>query len=312
MAARPSRRLTAHRGSTVALAAAVTATIALVSLATGRMAHAGDNDFRLNATSADNAGLLFQATPDGRFEPLDNEWRSLVTQLGYVFSPKLMSPAETLGHAGFSVGAIWSGTFVSGKKSFWQITDRGQRTGRGASLLQTLQLDVRKGLPFSFEIGANVMWLVDSQLLAPGLELRWALQEGYRYIPDLAVRGSVNQMVGNRDMRLTTAGVDIVISKSFGVLGVLNLAPYASWSFLFIAANSRVIDPTPTTENDPDKNFIFRSVRPGASLNHKLTFGLRTLYAMLNFSVQGELQAFSEGRTFGPVGAITTKLGLDF
>lgn len=286
--------------------------VAWFALGAATVARAGDNDFRLNATGSDNAGLLFQSTADGRFEPLDGEWRSLVTQLGYVFSPKLMSPAETLGHAGFSVGAIWSGTFVSGDKAFWQVTERGQRTGRGAKLLQTLQLDVRKGLPFSFEIGANVMWLVDSQLLAPGLDVRWALQEGYRYIPDLAVRGSVNQMVGNRDMRLTTAGVDVVLSKSFGVLGVLNLAPYASWSFLFIAANSRVIDPTPTTENDPDKNFIFRSVRPGTSLNHKLTLGLRTLYAMLNISIQGEIQAFSEDRTFGPVGALTTKLGLDF
>ena len=70
-------------------------------------------------------------------------------------------------------------------------------------------------------------------------------------------------MVGNRDMRLTTAGVDIVISELPASSASSTSPP--SWSFLFIAA-SRVIDPTPTTENDPlTRTFIFRSVRPGAS-----------------------------------------------
>jgi hypothetical protein len=281
------------------------------------VAEAGDNDFELNA-SKNGQGLLFTQS-GGRYEPLDTQWRSLVTQLGYVFSPRLATPAETLGHSGFHVGAIWSGTFVSGDEPYWQVTERGQRE-QANSFLQTLQLDVRKGLPFSFEVGANLMWLVESELFAPGLEVRWAIHEGFAYAPDFGVRGSVNHMVGNRDMLLTTAGVDAVVSKSFGLLGMVNIAPYASWSFLFIAASSRVIDPTPTIEvnnggrgldADLVNNFVFSEVSATSKLHHKLTLGVRTLYYVLNISVQGEFQ-MADGGVFGSVATISTKLGLDF
>jgi hypothetical protein len=171
------------------------------------------------------------------------------------------------------------------------------------------------------------MWLVDSELFAPGFEIRWALQEGYKWIPDLSIRGSVNHMVGNRDLLLTTVGADLVLSKNFGILGMVNIAPYVSWSFIFVAATSRVIDPTPTSQvteeqltpdgtrdvirSDIENNFVFDEVTLGSDLHHKLTVGLRTVYYVLNISVQGEFQA-ADGRAFGPVATISTKLGLDF
>jgi hypothetical protein len=196
-------------------------------------------------------------------------------------------------------------------------------------VLQTLQLDVRKGLPFSFEIGVNFMWLIDSELFAPGLEVRWALQEGYKWVPDFSLRGSVNHMVGNRDLLLTTVGADATISKNFGLFGMVNVAPYLSWSFIFIAATSRVIDPTPDVEiteevltpdgttrdvarSDIENNFVFQEVTLGNQLHHKLTIGLRTVYYVLNVSVQGEFQMFGGDKAFGPVATISTKLGLDF
>ena len=287
-------------------------------------AGAGENDFRLNRTK-NGAGILFSQPSPGRYEPLNEQFKNLATELGYVFSPRLASPAETLGHAGFHVSALWSGTWVSHKDDYWQVTNRAQQGQGPNNLLQTLQLDVRKGLPFSFEIGVNFMWLVDSELFAPGLELRWALQEGYAYLPDFGIRGSVNHMVGNRDMLLTTVGVDAVLSKSFGLFGMMNVAPYVSWSFLLIAANSRVIDPTPTREIDEphpnggtvrradiENNFVFEEVTLGSELHHKLTFGLRTIYSVLNISVQGEVQMFGGDGAFGPVATLSTKLGLDF
>jgi hypothetical protein len=289
-------------------------------------AQAADNDFRLNATK-NGDGVLFhcsnpalkiaQCTGSNFFVPDDAAFAALATQLGYVFSPRLASPAETLGHSGFHVGILWSGTSVSSDQAYWNVTeraaDRGDGTGGGSprGFLQTLQLEVRKGLPFSFELGANFMWLVESQLFAPGLEVRWALQEGYKYIPDIGFRGSVNHMVGNRDMLLTTVGLDAVVSKSFGLFGMVNVAPYASWSLIFIAASSRVIDPTPTIEGDVSNNIVFKEVGATDKIHHKLTLGVRTIYYVLNVSVQGEFQ-MAEGSFFGPVATITTKLGLDF
>ncbi len=300
--------------------------LAVLALAPA-VAEAGENDFRLNARR-DGRGILFTES-GGRFEPNNELFRDFTTELGFVFAPRLAAPAETLGHSGFQVSALWSGTFVSNDQDFWFVTDRAQQGRSPQGMLQTLQLDVRKGLPFSFEIGVNFMWLIDSELFAPGLEVRWALQEGYKYVPDFGLRGSVNHMVGNRDLLLTTVGIDAVLSKNFGLFGMVNVAPYLSWSFILIAATSRVIDPTPTAEvtdqirlpdgttrsvarSDIENNFVFDEVTAGSKLHHKLTIGLRTVYYVLNLSVQGEFEMLGGKGAFGPVATITTKLGLDF
>lgn len=287
-------------------------------LAWAPRAEAGDSDFRLNAaTGTGNArrGVLF----DESFRPRNDLFRDFATQLGFVLAPRNASPAETLGHAGFHLGAMWSGSFVSADQPYWQVTDRAQ-AGRGtADVLHTLQLDVRKGLPFSFELGVNLMWLWDSSIFAPGLEVRWALQEGFKYAPDFSVRGSVNHMVGNRDLLLTTVSLDAMLSKNFGLFGMINLCPYVGWSLIMIAATSRVIDPTPaptmvSDEDDRiDQNFVFDELNATDRINHKLTFGVRTLVYVLNISVQGELQMLSKYDTGGGgVATLTTKLGLDF
>lgn len=280
------------------------------SCALARPARAGDNDFRLNGQKG-GEGILYSCG-GGTCQPRQSVFRDFTTQLGFVLAPRLASPGETLGYGGFHVGAMWSGSVVSGDQDYWLVTERGQRTREGPSFLQTLQLDVRKGLPFSFEVGVNFMWLVDSQLFAPGLEVRWALQEGYAYLPDFSVRGAVNHMVGNRDLILTTIGLDAVLSKSFGLAGMVNVAPYVGWSIIMIAATSRVIDPTPTDDRDIANNFVFQEIGATDQLHHKLTVGVRTLYYMLNVSVQGEFQMLSQYDQGGGVATITTKLGLDF
>ena len=232
-----------------AVACALCAPLAVVAVP--RLAAAGDLDFRLNGSfptaNGDRVRPLVVGDAVSGFAPNNVRFRDFVTQLGFVLAPRLASPAETLGHAGFHVSAMWSGSFVSGDEAYWLVTERGARQGSSPDLVQTLQLDIRKGLPLSFEVGANFMWLAESELFAPGLEVRWAFQEGYRLIPDISVRGAVNHLVGNRDLILTTIAADVMLSKSFGVGGMVNLAPYVGWSLIFINASSRVIDPPPKT-----------------------------------------------------------------
>ena len=118
---------------------------------------------------------------------------------------------------------------------------------------------------------------------------------------------------GRADDLLTTVALDAVLSKSFGLFGMLNVAPYVGWSFVMIAATSRVIDPTPVDEGDPQQNFVFDELGVTNRLNHKLTFGVRLLVYVVNISVQGELQMLADYPTGGgAVSTVTTKLGLDF
>ena len=276
---------------------------------------AGDADFRLNGTQG-GRGILFDcdgSTGNVTCAPNQDAFLDFTTQIGFVMAPRLASPAETLGYAGFHVSAMWSGSFVSGDEPYWANTEGAQEGGQAPSFLQTLQLDVRKGLPLSLEVGVNLAWLVDSALFTPGIEVRWALLEGYASLPDFAVRAAINHLVGNRDLRLTTLALDAVLSKSFGVAGTVNLAPYAGWSLIMIASSTRVVDPTPLDDTDLENNFSFERRRLTDQVNHRVLVGLRMLYGMLNLSMQGEIQMLPDYATGGSnVVTITTKLGLDY
>jgi hypothetical protein len=286
-------------------------------------AAASPNDFRLNAPdpSTPGQGILYSISDDN--DPTtakivtarDERYRALLGELAYVFSPRSAAPAETLGHSGFHVGLLWSGTLISDDEVFWLVTEEGQRSRNPNPMLQTLQLDVRKGLPLSFEIGTNFMWLVESEMFAPGVELRWAVHEGYHLAPDLGLRGSVNHVVGNRDLSLTVVGLDVVISRSFGVAGMVNIAPYVSYSLMMLAASSRVMDATATDATDK-ADLKLQGLQLTENTEQKLTIGTRFLFSIFNISIQGEFEFLPETsagvKAFGSVATITTKLGLNY
>jgi hypothetical protein len=112
------------------------------------------------------------------------------------------------------------------------------------------RLHVRKGLPFGFELGTQASYLHSSSLWAIGLDLRWSPFEGFRrgvgYIPDLAIRGAVNTVLGQSQLSLTIVDVDVSLSKRFTVGGSVRITPVLGAQMLFIFGDSGVIDLTPT------------------------------------------------------------------
>jgi hypothetical protein len=296
--------------------------ILCVCLALESSAFAASNDFRLNAHNPNDVdqGILFDISSDSENSAKfigyrADAYRALIGELAFVFSPRSVAPAETLGHSGFHLGVSWSGTMVSNKESFWLVTEEGQRSKVPNKMLQTLQLDIRKGLPLSFELGTSFMWLVESEMFAPGLELRWALHEGYHLAPDLALRAGVNHVVGNRDLNLTIVSLGAVLSRSFGVAGMVNVAPYLGYSFMMLAASSRVIDATPSDDQD-QADLKLPGLDLTENVEQKLSVGARFLFSLFNISVQGEFEFLpktSAGvKAFGDVMTITTKLGLNY
>jgi hypothetical protein len=177
----------------------------------------------------------------------DNElFQKFATEFGMVMSPKFLAPAETLGLAGFDVGLEASFTPIDTSKEYWEKASpvEGQKPD---SVLTTMQIHVRKGLPFSFELGGTLTKLMNSDIFALGGELKWAFNEGFYYLPDLAVRLSANRLLGSKDLDMLTGGLDLSISHPFGIGGLLSLTPYAGWNLLFVNASSHVLDATPGT-----------------------------------------------------------------
>jgi hypothetical protein len=197
-------------------------------------------------------------------------FRQLVTELGVAIAPHFTSPAETTGFLGFEVGFATSITNIHQDADYWRFA---RRTDESAdTVLAMTTLHIRKGLPLFFEIGGNASWIANSEMWALGLEVKWALNEGFYYIPDVALRGSVNVLVGARDLTLVTSGFDLSLSKAFAVGGAATLTPYAGYNFLVISASSHVLDPTPMEALDIENNFVFSNE---TLWTHRVFVGLR-------------------------------------
>ncbi len=277
-------------------------------------ASAGDNDLVLSrfATLQDGGGA---AVGNGE------DFRSLASELGVVLAPRLLSPSDTLGFAGFQFSGDVSFTTISSDEDFWRAresTDSPEGGGsHGGSLMTTLGIFVRKGiwLPLpSFEIGGGMIHLLDSDLFAAQGYAKFALHEGYHDlpIPSVAVRGAVSRMMGTTQVDLTVASVDVSLSKAFGIGGSINLEPYGGWNALFIIPRSEVIDPTPNADMDVDQNFVFRDQdridRHRFFAGFKLQYYVFALLFEANITLKGRSTDNQPGTEMdcGDVGAMTS------
>ena len=186
--------------------------------------------------------------------PDEAAFESLVTEIGLAMAPRIHEPAETLGQAGFSMGFALSVQDIRNKADYW-VRAMPELGDAPPAALTTLSLQMRKGLPWSFEIGGAITQLVGSEMYAMGTDLKWAISDGLRIgtvrLPDIAVRGSVSRLLGNRDLDLIVGGGDITASYVIPIGGVVQLTPYAGWNRLIANGSSHVLDATPGVDGFP-------------------------------------------------------------
>jgi len=203
--------------------------------------------------------------------PQNQEMRSLASQLGVVLAPHMLTTADTVGFGGFQFTVDLSDTSIDSDAAYWRVREGAKPGGsNGSGTMQTVGMFARKGLWFpipSFEVGLGAVHLVDSNIWTGQLYTKVALVEGYHQLPlpSLAVRGGVSRMMVQRELDLTVASLDVLVSKHFGIGGTWRLEPFAGWNVLMIIPRSEVIEPTPTidpltdpTGEDGRKNFVFK------------------------------------------------------
>lgn len=201
---------------------------------------------------------------------------------GLAMAPRLLAPAETLGINGFAFAFQFGLTGVDESASFW---DRGIRANEGTSAaterpgsLQTVHLDLRKGLPYNLEVGAHLTHLFSSELFGIGGSLKFALSAPVADVPvDFAVRIGASRIVGSSDLDMTLGNLDLIASHRIGLL-TFSLTPYLAYSPLLILASSGVVDSSPGDSTTPSGTFVFDDE---SLVLHRLTAGLRVLYGAL-------------------------------
>jgi hypothetical protein len=256
-----------------------------------RAAHADSNDLVLSRLTVPNGSS---------FVPDNQQFRSLVSQLGIALAPKFLTPADTLGYSGFQFSTELSYTTIDHNATYWCATEESASCAasdaKATSALSTIGIFARKGiwLPLpSFEVGGGALHLLSSQMWAAQAYAKFAIHEGFHDwpIPSLSVRGSVSRLMGSEQLDLTIPSLDVTISKSFGLAGTVNVSPYGGWNVLWMVARSEVIDKTPNVDaGDPanpmdvGNNFVFPD--QDDIVRQRFFVGLKLKYYVFAFTAE--------------------------
>ena len=267
----------------------------LLSLLVSTAASAAPNDLQLWRLGHPDQiacticnGSAGDVAEDG--DPLaQGRFHRMASALGLAFAPPFQETAGTLGQSGFEVG-------VSSTQALLKIPSDSWPTAQAAppSLLVLPTVVVRKGLGGSLELGAAVSWLGESRMMALSAELRWAPLDGIDVAPDLALRAWGTRVVGTQELDLAMAGADVMLSKSFGVAGMMKLQPYGSFGVELINALSSVVDFKPGAENPARPGLddgIFHTISMIDNRFLRGSLGLRLMAGVVVLGVEGTLAA---------------------
>ncbi len=290
--------------------------IAALACWLGVAAQAAPNDFRLLALGNPTLGV------PGYNSSANANFRAFARELGAALSSVNLMAPSTLGYNGFAIASELSILSLNADRFIFPT----EATFAGPLLVPSLH--VRKGLPYSFEVGARAGWIDKSNLATATIELKWAL-EGYVDIPDFGIRGHLMRLFNARDFDLFATGVDLGVGKRFAIAGMMTITPYLGWDLVFIGAFSNTVDFNPSRSYAESVAFptaalqdtgVYQDVVPGSNLHHRFYAGFRFALGILqlgaeaSYSRLGQISdpASSAGRSLPSVVGINTALGLDF
>jgi hypothetical protein len=230
------------------LALALLAAVLVVAATTARAGEPLDLDItRLGPPSA-AIWVRAGATP-AEAEVLAADARTrfamLSSELALSLSSALLEPAATVGHSGFAfdvesayttVGKAVVGSTPFGSGAFprdaWPT-----RTLTPSGLLVP-SFHVRKSLPYSVELGGRILYLSQSSYFAAQIHGKWAIQEGYARIPDVALLAAHTIFLGQKYLNLTATDLTLLTSKRFGLNAIMSVTPYLALRYLLVRASS--------------------------------------------------------------------------
>jgi hypothetical protein len=242
-----------------------------------------------------------------KYDPASKAWslrgedhfQGLMGDLGAALAPRFLGPAATLGSLGFQIAFEYNLTNIRENSEYWQtvMTDhtKSASSQEGAdSFLQTATLHVRKGLPFSTEVGGTFTKLMQSNLWGVGIELKATPLEGFTFLPELSFGGNISTFLGSRDYAMLTAGGSVLLSKKIGIAGLFKLAPYAGYNFVYVHGSSNVIP----VGVEPGGQSVIQQVFGSVNIYHHFAlFGIQTVATVVNFGfeagVSQDLQTYA-------------------
>jgi len=196
-------------------------------------------------------------------QPDNAAFKRLMSQYAFAFAPTAMHSARTTGYGGFHLSLESDYTSISSGKDYWKYGTQGAvdpsngssstQNSSPQSLLQLYSLKFRKSFGFGLEITGIVGFMPKTSIISGGSDVRLSLLEGFRtgvggILPDVAVGGGVRTITGTPQFQLTVASLDAQISKPLPIQDSMVLTPYVGYQYVWIFADSGLIDLTPGTD----------------------------------------------------------------
>jgi hypothetical protein len=228
--------------------------LAAIALWLPGQVRAGDMDPELTRLSqAAGSG----SCPEGGLAsvcPDNASFELLAMELAGALAPTVRTGAATGGMRSFYLGLSSAVSTIRSQQRYWARGTRGADPSAPQNdsvdgMLSFHRLDVRKGLPFGFEVGSSVGFGMNTSLWVIAAELKLALFEGFRSglgaLPDVALRAVAQAVVGSPQLLLQTQALDITLSKPLVVRQEHTLTPLLALQLLFLQAHSGAVDLTP-------------------------------------------------------------------
>jgi hypothetical protein len=195
--------------------------------------------------------------------PDHDAFKRMMSQFGFAFAPTAMHSARTTGYGGFHLSISADYTSISDGADYWKNGTQGAvdpstnassfENDAPQPLLQLYSLKFRKSFGFGLEITGLVGFMPKTSIISGGADVRMSLLEGFRtgvggILPDVAVGGGVRTITGTPQFQMTVVGLDAQVSKPLPIQDSQVLTPYVGYQYLWIFADSGLIDLTPATD----------------------------------------------------------------
>lgn len=274
-------------------------------------------DIAVNRLRIDGSADPMDGCPDARFCADNTAWRRLMTDFANALTPPLLTPARTRGPRAFYVGVEMFLSPIDPAADHWRRGTEGPGTdsSRGEnrfadSVLAWTRLELRKAFPFGFELGTSLGFLPNSTYWTLGLEIRWALLEGWLsddwWVPDFAVRGAVQTLVGDPEFNATVVAIDATLSNSLILGDEFELSPYLAGQLTWTFADTELVDLTPgvnafrTCVPEPGRPVPTCTAGGGEDYNNNVVFdSIRSMRARMIFGLQARYEVFTITGAFG-------------
>lgn len=281
------------------LVAALTGAVALTLAPPA--ADALDGDFDLSKLGPPETvtvdGVNGQTRTRERDPFAQERFARFATELALAIAPNPAAPMHSLGSADFDISFTADIAFVHPSQMFsdGQVRSVWPTIGAAPQALFLPTLRLRKGLPFSFEVGTDLSYLAGTTMAATGANVKWSLFEGFTYWPTVGIRGFGSVLVNSGPLLIIVGGWDVGGDYRFPVFGDAELTLYGGYQRIGVNASTGNIDFIPEHENElsaVSDDSVFQELPIGSPLSpttgfHRVYFGLQLRRRGLLLGIDG-------------------------